>query len=234
MIRRASFVFTALVALAACETPVPDSGAGVGFGSYADYQAQREAQLIAQGEGGGDVAGSLDARAISPETASATGAPADPTGQLGDEALAAIGQAPAAVTNSVGISAENDFSAVSSERSIEQDAALVAANRQQYQVIEPTAVPARPSGTSPTLVQYALSTTNNVGQPIYSRLVVGADARAARACGKYPSPDKAQSDFLANGGPQRNAKGLDPDGDGFACSWDPRPFRLAAQARVSQ
>ena len=24
-------------------------------------------------------------------------------------------------------------------------------------------------------------------------------------------------------------RGLDPDGDGFACSWDPSPFRNAVQ-----
>jgi len=24
--------------------------------------------------------------------------------------------------------------------------------------------------------------------------------------------------------------GLDPDGDGFACSWDPTPFRLAGSS----
>jgi hypothetical protein len=32
---------------------------------------------------------------------------------------------------------------------------------------------------------------------------------------------------LANGGPERDKEGLDPDGDGFACGWDPRPFRSA-------
>jgi hypothetical protein len=32
---------------------------------------------------------------------------------------------------------------------------------------------------------------------------------------------------LSNGGPERDRLGLDPDGDGFACYWDPTPFRLA-------
>ena len=28
---------------------------------------------------------------------------------------------------------------------------------------------------------------------------------------------------------ERDRMGLDPDGDGFACAWDPAPFRLARQ-----
>jgi len=27
------------------------------------------------------------------------------------------------------------------------------------------------------------------------------------------------------GGPKMDPKGIDPDGDGFACYWDPKPFR---------
>ena len=29
------------------------------------------------------------------------------------------------------------------------------------------------------------------------------------------------------GGPERDQFGIDPDGDGYACSWDPSPFRKA-------
>ena len=47
--RRAAFAVISLAALAACDPPVPDSGAGVGFGSYAEYQARREAELIEKG-----------------------------------------------------------------------------------------------------------------------------------------------------------------------------------------
>jgi hypothetical protein len=49
------------------------------------------------------------------------------------------------------------------------------------------------------------------------------------SCAKYASSDQAQQDFLAKGGPDRDRMGVDPDGDGFACSWDPRPFRTALQ-----
>jgi hypothetical protein len=37
----------------------------------------------------------------------------------------------------------------------------------------------------------------------------------------------AQIAFLERGGPKRDTLGLDPDGDGFACYWDPAPFRKA-------
>ncbi len=29
------------------------------------------------------------------------------------------------------------------------------------------------------------------------------------------------------GGPERDQFGIDPDGDGYACRWDPSPFRKA-------
>lgn len=241
--RRAAFAVISLAALAACDPPVPDSGAGVGFGSYAEYQARREAELIAAGEGrarpvlqplavspetvtpaaGSDIAD--DAMAAIGQGAAPVGAPADPTGQFTQTPSAPVSSG---VVNGAGISAENDFDAVTSERSIAEDAARVAANRDQYQTVAPTSVPNRPSGSTTSLVEFALSTSNSVGQPIYSRLTIGAEARAVRNCAKYPSPDLAQEAFLAGGGPQRNVKGMDPDGDGFACSWDPRPFRLAA------
>ncbi|SFK07076.1 hypothetical protein [Celeribacter neptunius] len=235
--RRASFALISLAALAACEAPVPDSGAGVGFASYADYQAQREAELLANGEGtGGTIAASravtgLDTQSISDEASAAidvaeSGATA---GATATEEAMGTAATPDSVSNAMGISSENSFDAVASERSIEQDKAFVAANKEAYVTIQPTALPPRPVSDAGTIVEFALSTTNAVGQPIYSRLIPGAAARAARNCAKYPSPDKAQEDFLQSGGPEKNAKGLDPDGDGFACSWDPAPFRLAAR-----
>ncbi len=50
-----------------------------------------------------------------------------------------------------------------------------------------------------------------------------------RNCAKYGSPDLAQMAFLSKGGPKRDRMGLDPDGDGYACSWDPAPFRQAVK-----
>ena len=50
---------------------------------------------------------------------------------------------------------------------------------------------------------------------------------ADAACRQFAAADQAQEAFLAAGGPERDGKALDPDGDGFACAWDPRPFRNA-------
>lgn len=125
---------------------------------------------------------------------------------------------------STGISDEQDFEAVSSRETIESDKARIERNRAQYTVIQPTAVPQR-TETGPNIVQYALQTTHNPGTQIHSRSSLRfTDPQAA--CARYASPDLAQQAFLEAGGPERDRKGLDPDGDGFACSWDPRPFRL--------
>jgi hypothetical protein len=136
---------------------------------------------------------------------------------------------PPAVVNSVGISQENSFDAVGAERSIEEDAARIAQNRAQYQVVQPEAIGPRPGDVGPNIVAYALATEHPRGTQIYRRVGVNLQSRAERACRNYPSPDQAQLDFLRRGGPERDRLGLDPDGDGYACDWDPAPFRRAVQ-----
>lgn len=124
-----------------------------------------------------------------------------------------------------GISDEQDFNAVAARETIESDAERIARNRAQYTVIQPTAVPERAANTGPNLVEYALSTTHNPGTQMYSRSSIRlTDPNVA--CARFTSSDFAQQAFLEAGGPKRDRKGLDPDGDGFACAWDPRPFRL--------
>jgi len=49
-------------------------------------------------------------------------------------------------------------------------------------------------------------------------------------CRAFRSPDLAQEWFLANRGPGRDRRALDPDGDGFACDWNPEVYRAAVQA----
>lgn len=129
------------------------------------------------------------------------------------------------VTNS-GISDEQDFNAVASRETIESDAERIARNRAQYQVIQPGALPQRSGDTGPNIVQFALSTSHDPGQAVYKRSAIRTSSANA-ACAKFASPDLAQQAFLERGGPERDRMGVDPDGDGFACSWDPRPFRTA-------
>lgn len=134
---------------------------------------------------------------------------------------------PQTVLKPGGISNENDFLAVGAQRSIEGDAALLAANKQQYKVVETQALPTRSGGGGPNIVDYALRANHPVGTKLYNRIGIGLAAKAARNCAKYASPDLAQTEFLEKGGPQRDRLRLDPDGDGYACSWDPAPFRRA-------
>lgn len=90
----------------------------------------------------------------------------------------------------------------------------------------PAPVPARPAGNSDAnLVAFALETSHPVGQSVYPRDAGSVDALA---CGGYRSPVAAQEAFLRAGGPDRDQLGLDPDGDGYACAWDPSPYREVA------
>ncbi len=240
----------AMSALAACGTNIPDSGpdsgAGVGFGSYSEYearQAAREAQLAgaalsapdsvsSQPLGGGTQMASAgnDAADIAAQTRAALG---NGSGDLAVNSGSSMIQPPSAgpapqITDAPGISVENNFDAVSANRSIEDDAARVAAARQQYQVASVQSLPTRSGGEGPNIAAYALSSKHAPGTQVYKRIGLNKQSKFERNCAGYAGPDLAQIEFLKNGGPERDRLGLDPDGDGFACTWDPRPFRKAA------
>ncbi len=149
--------------------------------------------------------------------------PAAAQGPFGAPAASAA-PAPA---NTPGISDEQDFSAVSERQTIESDAARIARNRAEYVQIQPQALPERPAASGPNVAAYAVSTTNALGEAVHRRGGIFASSRFERACAEYRSPDAAQAAFLERGGPERDRLGLDPDGDGFACGWDPAPFRRA-------
>lgn len=122
------------------------------------------------------------------------------------------------------LSDENDFEAVSERQSIESDAERVEKNRSLYVLIEPTSLPMRPGSNVPSIVEYAIKTTNPVGTQLYSRQFA-SKTRFDWNCAKYSSQSAAQEAFLVWGGPKVDPRGIDPDGDGFACYWDPKPFR---------
>lgn len=254
---REMMLAVALLGLASCSPAVPDSAAGVGFGDYKTYQQRREAELIAGATGPGSATGSgtfsapssvsaqpLSAISSLPAGAQTTQAgvsEGDSAASLAADTQAALGlstasqeplqaspsnPAPEAV-NALGISQENNFEAVGEQRSIAEDKEFIAENRQRYEQVQPEALPER-SSTGPNLAAYALQAKQSVGTPLYSRMGLNAENRYVKNCAKYASPDLAQADFLSNGGPERDRMGLDPDGDGFACTWDPAPFRKAA------
>lgn len=211
--KRAALVLCAL-ALGACQPSVPDSG--VGFNDYDAYRAARaERERILTGQApiipGPQV--------ISTE---AVGAPLSATSVPVTTAASTV-----PVRNNPGISDEQNFDAVSARETIESDAERLARLRAEYEVVQPEALPQREGGTGPNIVAFALSTTNAVGQPVYRRSGFNADSRFQRACARYATADEAQRAFLDRGGPEEDRMGVDPDGDGFACFWDPSPFRAA-------
>jgi len=97
------------------------------------------------------------------------------------------------------------------------------------QIVAVTSVPP-PSNGGPNLMAYALSATHPVGTEVYRRLNPLRWSRWETACLQFRNQDAAQIAFLQNGGPDRDRDHLDPDGDGYACWWDPAPFRQAAVA----
>lgn len=236
MALRPIVILATLVVIAGCAPRVPDSARGVGFDTAQSTQA-RDAALqgtaprvpvtVLPPEGGTGAPQPLSGFEPVPGSAEDTAAQtALILSQTRPEGAAA---APVATVNSAGISQENNFDAVSEQRSIEGDAALLAQNRAQYEVVEPQALPQREGTDQPNIVAFALSTSHPVGTKVYARAGFNGEARAERNCRAYTSPDQAQIDFLARGGPLRDRKGLDPDGDGYACRWNPAPFRQAAQ-----
>lgn len=230
--------------LAACQPAIPESGRGVGFDdSFEQQKRARDAQLT------GAVVPAPAGVQATPLTASDDGSPqataaqttrvldATRPGGLGNDPATNSGQAPLnaspsnpppAVVNSSGISNENNFDAVSGQRSIEGDAARLAANRAQYEVVQPQALPDR-TNTGPNIVAYALQTSHPRGTQVYRRIGLNKAAKYERACAKFSTPDQAQIAFLSQGGPNRDRLGVDPDGDGYACTWNPAPFRNAAK-----
>ena len=126
------------------------------------------------------------------------------------------------------ISNEQDFDAVANTQTVESDAERIAANRAKYIVIDARALPQR-GDNGPNVVEYAIRTNNLVGVQLYNRLGTALKIFSFGGCGKYSSTDAAQQAFLLSGGPELDAFGIDPDGDGFACEWDPLPFRAAVK-----
>lgn len=227
-----SMLFLAPLALVACGPTVPESGPGVGFGDYNQYNAQREAALtgaptVAAGAqpiiGGGVTGGAIGAAPLG--NAPATGFSTD---RIGAAINAASGNAASGSAAPASPSAGAPLSALPANPAAPSMVPSIAP-------AAPARGPATPAnqlptraGTGPNLVQYALSTTNPVGQQVYERSSLQL-RDPAKVCQSYGSADKAQAAFLDAGGPERDRKGLDPDGDGFACGWDPTPFRNAVR-----
>lgn len=224
ILKNGLLVGAACAALAGCTPSVPDSAQGVGFGDYNEYgQATAGVAAIVPPPVTTGAIGADELAAAGIGTAPIT----DPGRAAGVEATP-TNAAPVLIA-STGISDEQDFDAVASRESIQSDAERLAANAAAYQVAATTALPGRTGDEGPNIIAYALSAPNVKGQEWYSRFVLSGGWRYENNCASYTSADEAQRDFLARGGPERDPRGIDPDGDGFACAWDPAPFLLALQ-----
>jgi hypothetical protein len=249
-----TLLYIAALGLSACTTGAPYESGGVGFTDYQSYMRQREAALNGNrpetpgGETGFstdrigsaiDAATGLPVQPVPPpdQTGGGVGAvigsaapvqpasdPNDPNRARGDAPMGIASVSGEVNPNNSGISDEQDFNAVASRETIESDAQRLARNRAQYEVIQPGALPQRSGNAGANVVEFAMSTSHAPGTAVYKRSAIGL-ANPDRACSRYPSADLAQQAFLEAGGPDRDRRGLDPDGDGYACSWDPRPFR---------
>jgi hypothetical protein len=122
------------------------------------------------------------------------------------------------------LSDENDFEAVSERQSIESDAERIENNRALYVLVEPKSIPMRPGSNVPSIVEYAIKTTNPVGTQLYSR-PFASKTRFDWNCAKYSSQSAAQEAFLVWGGPKVDPRGIDPDGDGFRMLLGPQAFQ---------
>ncbi|MEC7762420.1 MAG: hypothetical protein VX874_10980 [Pseudomonadota bacterium] len=226
-----------VLVLASCASRLPDSGAQSATGATLPGAASVSSQPL-DSEGAAIAAETSQLLGLSTAQQTTTGAPMSAMSSSAGATTVAPDTGGAtveagSVANTAVISDEQNFQAVSERESIQSDAERLAENRAQYVVIQPTEVPQREGGNGASVVKYALATTNARGQQMYSRSGFNAQNRFERNCAKYSHGDLAQEAFLNNGGPNRDPQGLDPDGDGFACYWDPAPFRAARQGATS-
>jgi len=206
MYRHLSMITLAMLTLAACQS-------SQGSGSYGQYMQQRDGGMASS------MGGVINGPAVT--SGSFEGSASRPRADV----IAGVAhQSGEAVHAPARLSDEQNFDAVASRESIASDAERRRQQQAQYVQYQAGALPERTIDTGPNIVDFALATSHPPGVKMYDR--GGFSFRSYEsACGAFTSADMAQKEFLAKGGPQRDRLGVDPDGDGYACGWDPRPFR---------
>ncbi|MEM8555413.1 MAG: hypothetical protein AAGF71_11385 [Pseudomonadota bacterium] len=157
----------------------------------------------------------------------------EPTGAVVSEGKAvvepiAVASAPLVLVDGEGQSVVAPVAGVGTPGSLVPIAGAGSATGEQVSAPSTTAsaLPPRTATDDANPVAFALATSNVVGVAVYSR--PSPQASSASACAAQGSEMAAQRAFLQAGGPQEDPLGLDPDGDGFACDFDPEVFRRAA------
>lgn len=194
---RAYFLGLAVVGLAACSPPPPNDGA-----QYFDNITPDPVLLEAE-----------QARLAAVEASPETVLPPEDGGTVATAGVAKTAEEASTISDS------QNFASVTQSETIDSDKAKLEALKANYLIVEPEAVPTREDGIN--LASYALTQTNAVGEKKYSRFGSGS-----ANCNRYRNDlDEAQREFIRAGGPERDPRNLDSDGDGFACSWDPNVYR---------
>lgn len=236
-------VLTACAPSAPYSNIIDTTGRGVGFSDYAQYlRAQEELTRLRRAEAAqGRVQGApAQVAAVQPQAT----APQQPV-SIGAQAVAAVrgpsATAPlppvtAQATQPVQVASVPPVATPSRPASVSNQSFTPQpfGTPTQNTVITRDFVPQVQVDASelgaggPNLFVYALSSTHRVGEQRFTRRNPFRWQRWEAACSQYPNQDLAQEAFLSAGGPDRDPNHMDPDGDGFACWWDPSPFRQAA------
>lgn len=223
--RRAHLICGAItgLALSACgPAPVPnDVTQGVGFQDYEQYMARREA-LSSPAPQTVQPPADVTAEPFAPPTAGAlsSGTGTAPPRSTGATDLASLAASAIAEAEAASGTARSDAAP--------RPPGIVAGG-------DDFTAPPLPEGTpviGANVAAFALSTTHTIGERVYRRFPLRLGRPEVR-CGDFRTTDLAQDWFLENGGPERDPAGLDPNGDGFACNWDPERYRAQARAARS-
>jgi hypothetical protein len=156
----------------------------------------------------------------------------DPADEVTDDGAAATDETEEEIkvdisNNNPTISDTQDFEATKERLTPDADKARLEALKKRHVDIAPTALPTR--GKTVNVAAFALQSKNKLGEKLYRRSNPIGSVMSKQACKRYRIADDAQAAFLTAGGPKKDPKNLDPDGDGFACSWDPDTYRKLLQ-----
>ena len=225
--KRALSLAFVLAALAACDNSVPAGGRG-----YFDppppapINPAPMAGMVSVPAADGPGALPDPNEALARDVTAALAA-TQPQGGAGLDATQPQGTMP--VVGDMGIDPNADsinLNLQSQEEQIRQRAVaqqLREAAQSQLVIVEPEPVPQQDINAN--VVAFARETTHPVGTKRYNRPAFRDRSQSASVCRRFDSSDDAQRQFLANGGPNTDRYNLDPDGDGFACDFDPEKYR---------
>ena len=126
------------------------------------------------------------------------------------------------------VSDEQDFASVVQRETIESDSQRIKENEDKLVIYDPIEHPEKVGQSD--VVSFALNTKHTPGTVLFRRNTAFFNrTKYLERCDAYIDSEAAQQAFLDAGGPEKDDLNLDPDGDGFACSWNPVKYRLVLQ-----